>query len=72
MSATKFRLLSPEESAALEAEQKQHTPKRPPRFRCHCGRFVKANTYWRRGPNQIGMSSWGWHCTQCGDMIERT
>jgi hypothetical protein len=72
MSAITWQLLSPDEAAALEAEQKLHTPKRSPRFRCLCGRFVKANTRWRHGPDQIGMSMWGWHCTRCGDMIERT
>lgn len=72
MRAVTWQLLSPDEAAALEAEQKLHTPTHSLRFRCLCGRFVKANTHWRHGPDQIGMSMWGWHCTRCGDMIERT
>lgn len=72
MSALTWRIATPEEVVESEAAQARQPERRAPQMRCLCGRFVKANTHWRHGPDQIGMSMWGWHCTRCGDMIERT
>ena len=67
-----FRLATPEEIAEFEAAAWK--PKRTTRrqMQCVCGRFVKAETFWSRGPDMTGMRSWGWHCSRCGDVIERT
>lgn len=67
-----FRLATPEEIAKFEAAAWKPTRPIRQQMQCVCGRFVKAETFWSRGPDVTGMRSWGWHCSRCGDMIERT
>ncbi|NMM84281.1 hypothetical protein B2J88_07895 [Rhodococcus sp. SRB_17] len=67
---TVWRIATPEEIAASEAAQALQPNRRAKQMQCLCGRFVKAETWWYRGPNVNGMSSFGWHCSQCGDVVD--
>lgn len=67
-----WRIMPPEEVGELEACQALEPKRRARQMQCVCGRFVKRSTFWRRGYDVNGMSSWGWHCSQCGDMVERS
>ena len=67
-----WRIMTPEEIAEAEAAQALQPKRRAPQMQCVCGRFVKRSTYWRRGPNINGMSSFGWQCIRCGDVVERS
>ncbi|QXW04033.1 hypothetical protein [Rhodococcus globerulus] len=67
-----WRIATPEELAASEAAQALQPKRRAPQMQCVCGRFVNRSTYWRRGLNINGMSSFGWLCSHCGDVVENS
>ncbi len=69
---TVWQIMTPEEVAELAASQALQPKRRDPQMQCVCGRFVKRSTFWRHGPDVNGMSSWGWRCSQCGDVVERS
>lgn len=69
---TVWQIMTPEEVAESDAYLAQEAKKRPTPFQCLCGRFVKASTLWRGGLEISGVRSWGWHCSQCGDVVERS